>query len=141
MRRKHCEIGALFFRTALFFTMMSGQQVLAGNNNNNNPTNNELIIYEVSVTLGNPDTLTIRGENFDNGASPSVTLGEQGELTVLSVTGTEIVAECPTGACVDGDYMLAVTTGPAVIAGFKCLRLPVRWLPCWLIQKNYASGW
>ena len=59
------------------------------------------------------DTITIRGTNFDNGDLPTVTFGQQGSLIVCSDSGTEIVAELP-NPLDDGDYRVAVSTGPAV---------------------------
>ena len=94
----------------------------AAKNENNNPTNRELFIEEVIITFDDTnvscpnapvDTITIRGTNFDNGDPPTVTLGQQGPITICSVSGTEIVAELP-NSLTDGDYRVAVSTGPAV---------------------------
>ncbi len=62
------------------------------------------------VFVDNPPTeLVIKGENFDLGAPAMVTLGEVGQLTVTSITATEIRAALPTIA--PGDYLLTVSTG------------------------------
>jgi hypothetical protein len=108
----------------LLFMSMDGQSA-AGQNVANNPTEQELIISEVSVNVKGLDAvlgscavgdeiLTIRGENFDNGAAPAVMLGDQEELTVCAASATEIVARCPAGVCPGGDFLVSVITGPAV---------------------------
>lgn len=54
------------------------------------------------------DTITILGQNLVEGDLPTVTLGEQGSLAVLSATSTMIYASFPEVA--DGDYRLTVRT-------------------------------
>jgi hypothetical protein len=57
------------------------------------------------------DTLTIVGENFDNGLTPEVRLGGYGVLTLVDTpTATEITAQLP-GGLADGDHLLTVATG------------------------------
>lgn len=94
--------------------MMMLHTVFAEQNENNNPTNKELIITEVVVDF-NAGEITITGENFDNGETPTVLLGN--DLTPLTLVGTPtanaIVAVLPTVP--DGDYLLAVYTGNGVI--------------------------
>jgi hypothetical protein len=93
--------------------MMMLHTVFAGQNENNNPTNKELIITEVVVDF-NAGEITITGENFDNGDTPTVLLGDYlTPLTLVSTTANEIVAELP--SVPDGDYLLAVYTGNGVI--------------------------
>ena len=71
----------------------------------------QLVIISVQLTFDSAgDTITIQGQNFDNGDPAAVTLGLD-ELTVISETPTEIVAACPGGLCLDGDYLLTVSTG------------------------------
>jgi hypothetical protein len=92
--------------------MFVGQSALAGQNDNNNPTEPELLITEVRVDFISSE-IVITGVNFDNGDTPVVTLGDDPTPLVLnSNTATEIKAVLP--AVLDGDYLLAVSTGPAV---------------------------
>jgi len=51
----------------------------------------------------------IYGENFDNGKTPKVTLGDQ-ELVLSEFTATEMTIELPPDIK-DGDYLLTVSTG------------------------------
>ena len=81
----------------------------------NDPTPPQLVITEVKVELIDGTEGAIRlyitGKNFTNGESLSVTLGET-SLNVLSYDDWLILAE---GAgFLDGDYLLEVSTGPAV---------------------------
>jgi hypothetical protein len=58
--------------------------------------------------------IVITGVNFDNGDTPVVTLGDYPtQLALNSNTATEIKAVLP--AVPDGDYLIAVSTGPSVI--------------------------
>lgn len=78
-------------------------------------------ITEVSVNYGSSDTISIRGGSFvDNGQGFKVTLGNFGELNVVSVAETEIVVDCPDNASgiptcsgLEGDYLLTVLSGQA----------------------------
>ena len=104
----------------LIFGLLSGA-LFAGQNSKNNATSPELIITETHVIFGDSgvctagvDTITINGINFDNGADPVVVLGDQGRLSVCLATDDTIVAECPSGFCAHGDYLLEVITGEAV---------------------------
>lgn len=80
------------------------------------PSGLDLMITSVYVdfgsTPGNPGTITINGQNFNNGYPPIVTLGGT-SISVQSYTATQIIAEFPVGTP-DGDYQLTVTTGTAV---------------------------
>jgi hypothetical protein len=73
------------------------------------------VLVEFDETFG--DTIMIVGANFDNGGSPIVTLGhDPTPLAIIGTpTGSEIVVECPWGEavpeCVDGDFLLMITTG------------------------------
>jgi hypothetical protein len=69
----------------------------------------QLFITEVAVSSS---TLTITGENFDNGDNPVVELGEYGVLTVQpGFTATQIIADCPSSVCPEGEFVLTVSTG------------------------------
>jgi hypothetical protein len=106
----------VFVFSAVFILSLSlaGQSALAGQNKNNSPTNRELIITEVSIDFDS-GTIVIRGDNFDNGGTPTVLLGNDTEsLTLMSdYTADEITAELP--AIPDGDYRLTVYTGNGTI--------------------------
>jgi microcystin-dependent protein len=98
----------------VIFVMFAGQAALAGQNNSNNPTVPELLITEVRVDFSNNE-IVITGVNFDNGDTPVVTLGDDPTpLAINGSTATEIKADLP-GGVQDGDYLLVVSTGPAVI--------------------------
>ncbi|MEM7221305.1 MAG: DNRLRE domain-containing protein [Pseudomonadota bacterium] len=73
------------------------------------PAPNDIVIANVNADL-DTDTLTITGENFDNGAAPTVNLSMIGDLTVTSSNATQIIATLP-AVIPDGDYLLTVTTG------------------------------
>lgn len=80
------------------------------------PPGQGLSITEVLVEFGPSDTLTIVGESFDTNGTLEVTFGEFGPLNIVSVTPTQIIAECPPDenaipTCVEGDYLLTVSTG------------------------------
>ena len=97
--------------------VMVGKSALAGQHAKNNPTKPVLLIKEVIVDFDGiaGDTLTIKGVNFDKGATPTVTLGEDpSPLNLVRYSAYEILVDCPTTACSDGNYLLAVTTGPAL---------------------------
>jgi hypothetical protein len=97
----------------VIFVMVAGQSVLAGQNDSNNPTVPELLITEVRVDFINNEII-ITGVNFDNGDTPVVTVGDDPTpLALSSNSATEIRVVLP--AVQDGDYLLAVSTGPAVI--------------------------
>jgi hypothetical protein len=68
----------------------------------------QLVIIEVFVDFNN-ETITISGENFDNGEDPEITLGNQ-NLNLVSYTNKEIVTALPQGISA-GDYLMTVTTG------------------------------
>ena len=86
-----------------------------------------LLITEVFVGFGPPDTITIGGQGFDLGQNnPLVTLGDFGPLTIVSVEPNTIVVECPLWDpssppdpdanppyCSDGDFLLTVSNGQA----------------------------
>jgi hypothetical protein len=68
-------------------------------------------ITDVRFTdLDDPTQIEIVGTQLDNGAPPVVTL-EGSAIIVHSATGTLIEAELP-GILTDGDYAVAVSTGP-----------------------------
>ncbi len=103
---------AVLLGVIFLFVFVVGQFALAGQNNNNNPTPPELLIAEVWVDFNNNE-IKIIGVNLDNGHMPFVTLGDDSTPLVLnSYAATEIVVVLP--AVPDGDYLLAVSTGPAV---------------------------
>ena len=71
----------------------------------------EVNITEVFVNFGN-DTFEIVGENFDLGPNAlQVTLGNFGNLVIISADANMIVVAFPAGL-VDGDYLLTVFSGP-----------------------------
>ncbi len=73
------------------------------------PGQAELIINEVSIDFSS-NTIEIIGQNFDNGDTPVVTLGDDiSPLSLVSNTSNTIVVDLP--AVPDGDYRLAVSTG------------------------------
>ena len=78
------------------------------------PPGNHLNISEVFVDKGE-GRLTILGEDFDFGSPLVVTLGEFGALEILQATPSLIEVECPLlfglPTCVDGDFLLTVSTG------------------------------
>jgi hypothetical protein len=58
------------------------------------------------------DHITILGNGFDRKTLPNVTLGEFGELNVCpGSTSSVIVAQCPNGVCIEGDFLLKVSVG------------------------------
>ncbi len=66
-----------------------------------------LSINEVFYIEGDPDTLLITGKDFDFGdGSLVVSLGEVGDLNILSDSATEIEVEIPNLPA--GDYQLTV---------------------------------
>lgn len=86
------------------------------------PTDQRLLITSVEVKdLNLPagiDTLIIHGMNFMSGKhDPIVTLHGVGNLFVPVGTTTEdtITAEMPNGAISPGDYLLSISTSPAVV--------------------------
>ena len=97
---------------------VAGAAAFAGANKANSPVSRELFITQILVDFdgtcsGVPEIL-ITGGNFDNGDPPMVTLGEDPTtLAVCSGSATEIVAELP-AEVPDGDYRVAVETGPSV---------------------------
>jgi hypothetical protein len=114
-------VGGVFVLSILMFV----QSATGGQNAGNNPTNQEIIISEVLVDIqgliaplgscaAGDETITVLGENFDNGDAPVVLLGDQGQLTVCAASATTIVASCPGGICPNGDFLVSVATGPAV---------------------------
>lgn len=70
---------------------------------------NQLVIESAIADLPGL-TLQIHGRNFHRGTEPVVTLGDF-QLAVTSYTESEISVELPT-LLMDGDYLLAVSTGP-----------------------------
>jgi hypothetical protein len=97
--------------------VMVGQSAWAGKKKDARKKHSrpELLIKEVFVNFDDVygDTLTIKGVNFDNGAPPTVTLGEDpNPLNLVGYTAYEIEVDCPAGTCSEGDYLLAVSTGP-----------------------------
>jgi len=67
-------------------------------------------ITEVIVGAPDPTLITIVGQNFDNGPTLNVVLGEFGSLAIISATGTQVVAELP-ATLTSGDYLLVASTG------------------------------
>jgi hypothetical protein len=76
------------------------------------PSGLDLLITDARVDLS-ASTLLIRGRNLDNGAAPTVKLGDA-TLAVSSYDANAITAELPAGIHA-GDYLLIVTTGTAVM--------------------------
>lgn len=78
-------------------------------------TSKQLTIQSVEVVFDDNagDTLRVHGQNFDNGDLPRVTLGNLGELEVLSVSATDLEVACPAPDyyCPTGDYRMVVWTG------------------------------
>jgi len=71
----------------------------------------EVTITEVFVNFDN-ETFEIVGANFDLGPNElQVTLGNFGNLVIISADANMIVAAFPAGL-VDGDYLLTVFSGP-----------------------------
>lgn len=75
----------------------------------NNKILSQLVISMVDVNV-DESTLTILGENFDNGYELVVTLGDD-TLNIISYTANEIIADLPGAADLDGDFLLTVKTG------------------------------
>lgn len=73
------------------------------------PPLDPLVIENVFV---GDDNLSISGQNFDNGDSPTVSLSGVGELMVTQSNSSMIVASFPAGSLADGDYLLTISTGP-----------------------------
>ena len=72
---------------------------------------NQVLITEVFVDSPAVDQMTIKGQNFDGGSGPVVTLGDlPTQLVVMNVAANEIVVQLPVGLVV-GDYLLTVSTG------------------------------
>ncbi|MEW6115490.1 MAG: IPT/TIG domain-containing protein [Nitrospirota bacterium] len=76
------------------------------------PSGLDLVIEKVTVDLDG-GTLTIKGQNFDNGSQPEVYLGGSKLDLILPYSETEIVAWLPADIA-DGSYKLTVMTGTAV---------------------------
>lgn len=75
------------------------------------PGQTQLTVTEVSLNVPTPDLLSIVGENFDNGPSLDITLGEfPGSLGIISATSTQIIAALP-DPLPAGDYLLTVSSG------------------------------
>ncbi len=102
---------ALFSGIFLLSTSVVGLSVLAAHPKAA-PPGGHLNVTEVLVDdPDNPTSITITGEDFDFGPGPLVvTLGGFGSLSILSATGTEIVATLPANIS-DGDFLLTVSTG------------------------------
>lgn len=98
-------IGLIIGATADITSVSAGQAPI--------PT---LRIQEVFLSF-DPDTITIRGQSFNNGSAPTVTLGAAGAITNFCVPNFVAIPQqivCsgfPSGLPVDGDYSLIVTTG------------------------------
>ena len=75
------------------------------------PTPLQLFITSVYVDF-DTEQIFIRGENFDNRDDPVVTLAGE-EQILIEYDDNEIVVELPY-ELEDGDYLLTVSTGPAV---------------------------
>lgn len=77
------------------------------------PATAQVTITQVFVDVPAPDQITIHGQDFDNGPTQVVTLGEFPPLAIVSPpmpTPNQIVADLPPGMPV-GDFLLTVTTG------------------------------
>lgn len=93
----------------LFLSLMLSGEVLMAQGPPSGVGQPQLFITEVAVSNG---TLTITGENFDNGGNPVVDLGEYRGLTVQpGFTATQIIADCPSSVCPEGEFILTVSTG------------------------------
>lgn len=105
-RKRHLKL-YLFSLLAMGLTT----SLSADNDKKNNPVINEVVVtYADAGGICTPDvdTLTLFGDNFNVKRGVTVSLGEQGDLSVCSVTENEIIAECPAGACAPGEYLLTV---------------------------------
>jgi len=69
-------------------------------------------ISSVIVDLdASPARLYITGQNFDNGSTPIISLGEFGDLVLASAASADLIdAFLPAGA-INGDYLLTLSTG------------------------------
>jgi Collagen triple helix repeat (20 copies) len=108
-----------------FVVILVSSFAVAGSSKATLRTHSELSIKEIWVThddemcgsgpgVSDVDSLTIFGENFDNGRTPVVTLGGHGELAHCAdhayCTDTSILLELPPNTPV-GDYRLELRTG------------------------------
>ena len=89
---------------------LCGQQAHAGKWSDT-PSGNDLQLVEVVVDLDD-GTIIMWGSNFDNGAIPTVILGDY-DLAVTSYSSDEIIALLPE-EILARDYLLTVTTGNSV---------------------------
>jgi len=86
--------------------------VVIGDADPSDPVNyNQLVIWDITVEVRNSvPVLVIRGNNFDNGSQPVVTLGSE-DLTVLSFEPSRIYAILPDVAGLAEGDLLRVQTG------------------------------
>jgi hypothetical protein len=102
-------VGILFLSIMLSGAVLMAQGPPGGGGPPEGGGQPQLFITEVAVSS---DTLTIKGENFDNGDNPVVDLGEYLDLTVQpGFTATQIIADCPSSPCPVGEFLLTVSTG------------------------------
>ncbi|MCH7950694.1 MAG: hypothetical protein IH875_09505 [Candidatus Dadabacteria bacterium] len=72
----------------------------------------QVTINGVMVDFDN-QTISISGENFDIRPNPTtVSLSGFGNLNIVSNTGDMLVVDFPAGGIPEGDYTLAVSSGP-----------------------------
>jgi hypothetical protein len=105
----------LFVSIILFSTILLSEQSALAEKPNNPPPAEQLTITEVWVDCITKSIL-IKGEYFDNGyyPAPIVSLGDYGELVIISNNSSEIEALLPAN-CQEGDYLLTVLTGDFLI--------------------------
>jgi hypothetical protein len=114
MKRIYPNKGFFLIVVFIFFSFAVIRPALA-DQKKIDPAPPQLVITEVSVEFisGPLDTvqLYISGKNFSNGSEPNVTLAGS-VLKVLSFDDGLILAEGE--GFIEGDYLLSVSTGPAV---------------------------
>ena len=72
-----------------------------------------LITSAIADYAASPPTLTIKGTSLGSPGTTTVTLDQSGNLTLKSITSTQVVANLPTNpAAAPGSYLLTLTSGP-----------------------------
>ncbi len=74
----------------------------------------EVLVTFEDIDLNDTIRITLDGVDLDKAKAVRVSLGEQGELKVLSASGNQILVLCPAPdyTCADGDYLLTVSVLP-----------------------------